>query len=66
MGLTYDTAAQSLGVARSTYALYVAPHGQPPRAVALACAALAAGLPPWPGNIIAAQAAIPPRRRSPP
>jgi hypothetical protein len=48
MGLTYDTSAQLLGVARSTYALYVSPHGQPPRAVALACAALAAGLKPWP------------------
>ena len=48
MGLTYDTSAQQLGVARSTYALYVSPHGQPPKAVALACAALAAGLKPWP------------------
>ena len=50
MSLTYDSAAQQLGVVRSTYARWVAPHGQPPRAVALACAALAAGLEPWPAR----------------
>ena len=50
MSLTYDSAAQQLGVVRSTYARWVAPHGQPPRAVALACAAVAAGLEPWPGK----------------
>ena len=48
MGLTYDTAAQALGVARSTYALYLRPDGDPPLAIALSCSALAHGLLPWP------------------
>ena len=47
MGMTYDTAAQQLGVARSTYARWVAVDGHPPPLVGLACSALAAGLPPW-------------------
>ena len=54
MGLTYDTAAQALGVSRSTYADWLAGRsrttGQPikiSKLVALACAALAAGLGEW-------------------
>ena len=54
MGYTYDTAAQALGVSRSSYADWVAGRsrttGKPiqiSRLVALACAALAAGLSPW-------------------
>ena len=54
MGLTYDTAAAALGVSRSTYAEWVAGKSRttgkpvtPSRTVALACAALAAGLEPW-------------------
>lgn len=55
MGYTYDTAAQALGVSRSTYAEWVAGRsrttGKPitiSRLVALACAALAAGIGEWP------------------
>ena len=55
MGLTYDTAAQALGVSRSTYAEWVAGKsrttGRPiqiSRTVALACAALAAGIDVYP------------------
>ena len=54
MGYTYDTAAQALGVSRSSYADWLAGRsrttGKPikiSRTVALACAALAAGLEPW-------------------
>lgn len=54
MGLTYDTAAQALGVSRGTYADWLAgtsrTTGKPiqvSRTVALACAALAAGLSEW-------------------
>lgn len=54
MGLTYDTAAQALGVSRATYAEWVRGKSRttgkpvvPSRTVALACAALAAGLEPW-------------------
>ena len=53
MGLTYDTAAKALGVSRSTYAEWLAGKsrttGKPikiSRLVALACAALAAGIDP--------------------
>ena len=53
MGYTYDTAAQALGVSRSSYADWIAGRsrttGKPiqiSRLVALACAALAAGVPP--------------------
>lgn len=51
MGYTYETAADALGVSRSTYADWVAGRsrttGKPIKIsslVALACAALAAGL----------------------
>ena len=54
MGYTYNTSAQALGVSRSTYAEWVAGKsrttGKPikiSRLVALACAALAAGLEPY-------------------
>lgn len=51
MGYTYDSAAQALGVSRGTYADWVAGRSrttgkpiQPSRMLALACAAIAAGL----------------------
>lgn len=54
MGYTYDTGAAALGVSRGTYADYLAgtsrTTGKPApikRTVALACAAIAAGLAPW-------------------
>lgn len=54
MGYTYDTAAAALGVSRGTYADWVAGRsrttGKPiqiSRLVALACAALAAGIDEW-------------------
>lgn len=54
MGLTYDTAAQALGVSRGTYADWLAgtsrTTGKPiriKRTAALACAALAAGMCEW-------------------
>ena len=54
MGLTYDTAAQALGVSRGTYADWLAGRsrttGKPitiSRTVALACASLAAGMDAW-------------------
>lgn len=47
MGYTYDTAAQALGVNRATYARWLAGPGDVSKCVALACAALAAGLGPW-------------------
>lgn len=56
MGYTYDTAAEELDVSRSTYADWVAGRSrttgkpiQPSRLLALACAAIAAGLVEWPG-----------------
>lgn len=55
MGYTYDTAAQALGVSRAAYADWIAGRsrttGKPiqiSRIVALACAALAAGLDAYP------------------
>ena len=54
MGYTYDTAAAALGVSRGTYADWLAGRsrttGQPikiSKLVALACAALAAGVGEW-------------------
>ena len=54
MGYTYDTAAQALGVSRAAYADWIAGRsrtsGKPikiSRLVALACAALAAGVGEW-------------------
>ena len=62
MGLTYDTAAQALGVSRATYAEWLRGKSRttgkpvtPSRTVALACAALAAGLEPWAPASIAAE-----------
>lgn len=45
MGYTYDTAAAALGVSRATYARYL--QGGAPLVVALACAALVAGIKPF-------------------
>jgi hypothetical protein len=60
MGLTYDTAAAALGVSRGAYADWLAgrsrTNGKPvglDRRTSLACAALAAGLEPWPANQVA-------------
>ena len=54
MGYTYDTAAAALGVSRATYAEWVRGKSRttgkpvtPSLTVALACAALAAGLEPY-------------------
>ena len=54
MGHTYDTGAAALGVSRSTYAEWLSGRsrttGKPiqvSRTVALACAALAAGMDAW-------------------
>lgn len=54
MGHTYDTGAKDLGVSRGTYADWLAGRSRttgkpikPSRLVALACAALAAGLREW-------------------
>ena len=54
MGYTYDTAAQALGVSRATYAEWLRGISRttgkpvtPSRTVALACAALAAGICEW-------------------
>ena len=53
MGYSYSTGAEALGVSRGTYAYYVSgtsrTTGEPveyKRVLALACAALKAGLPP--------------------
>lgn len=46
MGYTYDSASLALGVSRATYARWLAAETVP-RIVALACAALAAGLDAW-------------------
>lgn len=43
-GYTYETAAAALGVSRRTYAGYLAKAGELPRMLALACAALDAGI----------------------
>lgn len=57
MGLTYDSASAALGVSRGTYADWLAGRsrttGKPikiSRLVALACAALAAGMDGWPSK----------------
>ena len=43
-GYTYITAAQSLGMSRATYARYLASAAPLPRWLALACAAIDAGI----------------------
>lgn len=50
MGLTYDSAAQALGVARRTYATWINGEVSIDTRTALACAALAARLAPWVGQ----------------
>lgn len=68
MGYTYDTAAKALGVSRAAYADWIAGRsrttGKPikiSRLVALACAALAAGVGEW-----AAAASVSKSHASPP
>lgn len=46
-GHTYDSGATALGVSRATYGAWLAGTTAIPGPVGLACAALAAGLPPW-------------------
>lgn len=46
-GVAYETAAEALGVGRSTYAEWVRGVRPIDKRTALACAALAAGLGPW-------------------
>lgn len=50
MGYTYESAAEALGVGRSTYAEWVRGVRPIDKRTALACAALAAGLGPWPAS----------------
>ena len=45
-GYTYNTAAEALGMGRTTFAEYLKREGQLPRWLALACAAIDAGLRP--------------------
>lgn len=45
-GYTYNTAAEALGMGRTTFAEYLKREGQLPRWLALACAAIDAGLHP--------------------
>ena len=45
MNLTYESAAAALSVSRATYARYI--QNGAPLSIGLACAALAAGLPPY-------------------
>lgn len=45
MGYTQQEAAQQLGISWATYKRHLV--GEPPLQMALACAALAAGLSPW-------------------
>ena len=54
MGLINVTAAEALGVDRSSVARWLAGETPIPRTVALACAALAAGLGPWEARAIPA------------
>lgn len=49
MGLNRTQAAEALGVSRNMPAKYESGERDVPRYVALACAALARGLNPWPG-----------------
>lgn len=48
MAITQTQAAQRLGISRSTYCSYLDQSRPAPRAIALACSALIAGLEPWP------------------
>lgn len=47
MGLTYETAAASLGVSRPTVARWLSGQTEIPLSVGLACSAIDAGLVPW-------------------
>lgn len=48
MGYTYETAAEALGMSRSGFAKLLAGANPIDKRTALACAAIAAGLGPWP------------------
>lgn len=50
MGYTYDTAANALGMSRSGFAKLLAGDHPIDKRTALACAAIAAGLDPWPSQ----------------
>lgn len=50
MGYTYDTAAQALGMSRSSYAAMIAGTSRIDMRTSLACAAIATGLKPWSAN----------------
>lgn len=50
MQYTYTSAAQALGMARSAYANMLAGASGIDQRTALACAALAQGLAPWPAS----------------
>lgn len=54
MGLTYDTAAEALGMSRRGYANLVLGETSIDRRTALACAALSAGLSEWVSPVIPA------------
>ena len=51
MRMSNTDAEKALGISRATYARHISPTGKPRRTVALACAALAAGLQPWTAKI---------------
>ena len=48
MGYTYETAAEALGISRSGFAKLIAGANAIDKRTALACAAIAAGISPWP------------------
>lgn len=48
MGYTYETAAEALGMSRSGFAKLVTGNAKIDLRTAYACAAIAAGLQPWP------------------
>lgn len=50
MGYTYEIAAEALGISRSGFAKLLAGDHPIDRRTALACAAIAAGIAPWPGQ----------------
>lgn len=64
MGYTYNSAAQALGMSRSGYAKMLAGHTQIERRTALACAAIAQGVKPWPCTPVAQTAHHGPRLAS--
>lgn len=47
MGYTYETAAEALGISRSGFQKLLSGANPIDKRTALACAAIAAGVPPW-------------------